>query len=270
MTSRVPNIPPTTEGTAGHPDVVFAHANGLCKEVWRPVVTELKRIHPDVRWLSADLKGHGSNTAGDGPYTLESLAVNLLETLDGFGPAVGVGHSSGGTTVARAELIRPGTFTHLILIEPIIFPPPYRLVDNPFAASAERRREVFSDRRAAYERFEDSPFAVWKPEAIAAYVDFGFDDSPEGWKIKCQPSVEAEIFRQGLNHDTWDRVGQIDVPVTIVAGEHSDTHAEPYLSSLTDRFTDASLVVVEDVGHFVPMERPDVVAAMVAAAIDHG
>jgi pimeloyl-ACP methyl ester carboxylesterase len=268
VTSREHAGPAATEGTSGDPDVVFAHANGFCKEVWRPVVSELAHLRPGMRWLAADLLGHGDNTDTDGPYTLDAIARDFGGKLEGYGPSIGVGHSSGGTAVARVETIWPGTFRRLVLIEPIIYPPPYHMADVAIADTAERRREVFPDRQAAYDRFLDSPLRVWKPEALAAYVDGGFVDSPEGWKIKCLPAVEAEIFRQGLNHDTWDRLDRIAIPVTVVAGEHSDTHQEPHLSSFVDRLPDAELIVVPDVGHFVPMERPDVVALIIADALE--
>ncbi len=251
------------EGTPGDPDVVFAHANGFCKEVWRPVVSELSHLHPHLRWLSVDLLGHGENTETDGPFTIDAIARDVASKLEGCSPTVGVGHSSGGAAIARVEALRPATFRNLVLIEPIIYPPPYRMADVPIADAAQRRREVFTDRRAAYDRFLDSPLRDWQPDALAAYVDFGFEDSPDGWKIKCLPRIEAEVFRQGLNHDTWDRLDQISIPVTVVCGEHSDTHQEPHLSTFVERFRDAELIVVPDVGHFVPMERPDVIASII-------
>ncbi|MCL1599259.1 MAG: alpha/beta hydrolase [Actinomycetia bacterium] len=256
-------MPVATEGTIGEPEVVFAHANGFCKEVWRPVVSELCRCHADLRWMSIDLLGHGDNTDTDGPFTLDAIARDIGSKLEGYAPTVGVGHSSGGAGVARAETLRPATFSHLVLIEPIIYPPPYLMADVAIADAAQRRREVFPDRKAAYDRFLDSPLRDWRPDALAAYVDHGFEDSRDGWRIKCLPRVEAEIFRQGLNHDTWDRLDQISIPVTVVCGEHSDTHQEPHLTTFVERFSDAELVVVPDVGHFVPMERPDVIASII-------
>ena len=270
MTAGVSGAHGITEGTQGQPDVVFAHACGFCKEVWRPVVKEISRLEKNVAWLSVDLLGHGDNTDTDGPFTLASIAQDLTSTLEAFQPSIGVGHSSGGAAVARAEAIRPGTFTHLVLIEPIIYPPPFRLADVPIADAAERRREVFPDRQAAYDRFLDSPLRDWRPDALAAYVDFGFVDSPEGWRIKCRPQVEAEVFRQGLNHDTWDRLDRISVPVSVVVGEYSDTHQEPHLSTFVEQFHDVELTVVPDVGHFVPMERPDVIASIVVDALGEG
>ncbi len=268
MTSMAVGGERTVEGVGADPDVVFAHACGFCKEVWRPVAAELDVRRPGTGWLSVDLLGHGSNTATDGPYSLDAIARDLAAAIEGLTPSVGVGHSSGGAAVARVEALFPGTFRHLVLVEPIIFPPPYWRMDNPLSEAAERRRETFPDRRAAYERFVSGPFASWRPDALAAYVDAGFAEGPAGWTIRCRPTVEAEVFRQGLNHDTWSRLPGIEVPVTIVAGEGSDTHRDPYLTKLAGRFRDATVVVVPDAGHFVPMERPDVVASIVADALD--
>ncbi len=264
MTTDLSPLRIATEGTNDDPDVVFAHACGLCKEVWRPVVDELSALVSNLPWMSVDLRGHGDSPVGGPPYELDVLARDLVETLPDITVKVGVGHSSGGAVIARAATIKPGQFAHLVLVEPIIFPPPYRRVDIPLASAAERRRATFSDRQAAYDRFAAGPFATWRPEALAMYVDYGFVQTEEGWHIKCRPSVEADLFREGLNHDTWDRVTEIAVPVTIVVGEHSETHAGPVASALAERFSDATVVVVPGAGHFVPMERPDVIASIVA------
>ncbi len=268
MTPDLTPLRIAAEGTNGDPDVVFAHACGLCKEVWRPVVDGVSKLHSGLSWMSVDLRGHGDSPLGGPPYGLVSLARDLVETVPEGSVRVGVGHSSGGAVIARAAIIRPGMFDHLVLIEPIIFPPPYRRVDIPLAAAAERRRATFSDRRAAYERFASGPFSTWKPEALAMYVDHGFVQTEEGWHLKCRPSVEADLFREGLNHDTWDRVAAIEAPVTIVVGEHSDTHAGPVASALAAQFRDANVVVAHSAGHFVPMERPDVVASIVADILE--
>ncbi|GMR01914.1 MAG: alpha/beta hydrolase [Acidimicrobiia bacterium] len=268
MTAEFSPLRIATEGTRANPEVVFAHACGLCKEVWRPVVAELSYLHSDLSWMSVDLRGHGDSATGEPPYEMDLLARDLVETVPEGPPSVGVGHSSGGAVVARAETIKPGMFRHLVLIEPIIFPPPYRRVDIQLAKSAERRRQTFTDQQAAFVRFTSGPFGTWKPEALAMYVNYGFAETARGLQIKCQPLVEADLFREGLNHDTWDRVVEIATPVTIVVGEYSDTHPEPVLSGLAGQFKDATTIVVPDAGHFVPMERPDVIAGIVADVLE--
>jgi pimeloyl-ACP methyl ester carboxylesterase len=247
-------------------EICFAHANGFTKALWRPIARRVVEHHHAVRWVSFDLRGHGDSAAGSPPNRWEVHGLDALGILGDASGLLGVGHSMGGTALVRAELHRRGTFDRLVLIEPIIFPPPFERADIPLARIAEKRRRVFRDRSHARERFADGAFADWDREVLDLYVDHGFAPGPDGWTIKCEPATEADNYREGGNHDTWDRLDELDLPVVVVAGERSDTHHGAYLEALVERFADVELVVIEGAGHLVPMERPDAIADLVASA----
>jgi lipase len=260
-------FPIAVEGTARSvPDVLYVHANGFCKELWRPIAGAVAARHPDSTWLSMDLRGHGASGRGSPPYLWHPLALDILAVVGSTSSgSVGVGHSMGAASLARAEILAPGTFRTLVLVEPILFPPPHGRANIPIADIAQHRRRVFPDRDTARRRFAaPGPFATWDPEMLDLYVDHGWGPGDEGWTIRCEPTVEADYYREGNNVDTWDRLAAIDTHVVLVAGETSDTHRGSYLEDLVDRFPRADLVVVEDAGHLVPMEEPLKVAAMVA------
>lgn len=255
----------TASGGSGDPETLFVHATGFCKEVWGPVIDAMAT--DPFPWISMDLRGHGDSAQGEFPYHWDHLGGDVLAAIDGRTELAGVGHSCGGAALVRAEATRPGTFRHLVLIEPIIFPTPARRLDGPMSAVARRRRSVFSSRQAAKERFSNGPFSAWTERSLDAYLDGGFRESADGFELKCAPAVEADYYAEGSNHDTWDLVGSLDVPVTLVAGEFSTSHQEPFLGSLVSRFRHADLVVVEDVGHLVPMEDPQGLARIIDRAI---
>jgi pimeloyl-ACP methyl ester carboxylesterase len=217
--------------------------------------------------MSMDQRGHGTSDSGRPPYDWDLLARDVLAVVGEERPRLAVGHSSGGAAIARAEVLRPGSFGGLILIEPIIFPPPFQRRDIPLAMGAERRRETFPDRGTARRRFAAGPFGTWKPEVLDLYVDHAFADSGGELSLRCKPDIEADFYREGSNHDTWDRLPTIDIPVTLVVGERSDSHAEPYVGLLRDRFREADLVVVPGVGHLAPMEEPEAIAAVIEGAL---
>jgi pimeloyl-ACP methyl ester carboxylesterase len=257
-------------GSPGDPDVVLIHATGFCKEVWRPVEVALAGLRPTVRTLALDLRGHGDSPRSAPPYRWDLLTDDVILTLGDRRGLIGVGHSCGGAVIARACALVPELFSSIILIEPIILPPPYERANHPLARAAQRRRDRFASRDAAYERFASGPMSTWQPEALAAYVEFGFVDDGNGVAIKCEPGVEADVFREGGNHDTWDLCPDISVPVTIVAGEMSVTHTPPLLDVLSGQFTHPTMVTVPGTGHFLPMERPDAIAELIASAIGDG
>jgi pimeloyl-ACP methyl ester carboxylesterase len=252
------------------PGVLFVHATGFCKEVWRPVASEMES---DTSWVAIDQPGHGDSTRPPLPIHWSTIGEAVLDVLDALGPhRVGVGHSAGGAALAMAELARPGSFDHLVLIEPIIFPPPHeRHEQSPLSRLATKRRSTFPTREAAIENFTGKgPFARWDRRVLDAYVDGALRAAASRLVLKCEPGIEAEFYRGGADHDTWDRLPSLDVPVSLLIGADSTTHHGRFVEDLAGRFRSADLVVVEDATHFVPMERPDLIATLVDDVIGTG
>ena len=248
-------------GGTGELDALFVHATGFCKEVWQPVIDQVGS--DPFAWMSIDQRGHGDSEPGKPPNNWDFLARDVIGVLGDRVGVIGIGHSSGAGVIARAEAFRPGMFRHLVLIEPIIFPPPFQRMDGPMSEGTRRRRSTFPSRDVAFERFNSGPFGSWNPDALAAYIDHGFRATVDGWELKCAPEVEADFYAEGLNHDTWDRVQTIESSVTLVAGERSNTHPQPYLVALASRFPDVEVVVVPGAGHLVPMEDPGSIARII-------
>ena len=251
----------------GH--VFLAHATGFCKEVWDPFVAELRATAWDG-WITAwDAPGHGGSPTMSRPFDWWDTARAALDVIRRFeraGPRIGVGHSMGGATMLMAELLEPGTLQGLILIEPIIFPPPFqRVEENPLAVGALRRRASFASRAEALETFSSKPaFVAWDDRALKAYVDGGLVESDGRFWLACHPHLEADAYRSGTAHGAYGRLSEVDCPVLIVVGEQSDTHPEAFAAHLAGEFRDGRFCVIPGTGHFLPMEGPDLVAGTVA------
>jgi len=258
-----------SESGCSDPLVVFVHATGFCKELCDPVIADARDLVPDFRAVAIDQRAHGDSGSGDPPFDWWDVGRDVVELVGETRPVIGVGHSAGGAALVLAELARPGMFESLVLVEPIIFPPPYgRFPENPMSMGALRRRPGFASREAAYANFASkAAFSEWDDRAMRAYVTGGLHDEGEGVILKCAPEDEAEFFMAATEHGAWDRLSEVSVPTVLVAGEHSTTHQEPFLAELAARFVDAAYIVVPSTSHFVWMERPEVVAEHVAAAI---
>jgi pimeloyl-ACP methyl ester carboxylesterase len=249
------------------PGAFFVHATGFCKETWLPVVDRL----PGITAILLDQRGHGASGTSEPPFDWWDLGNDIHEVLgDAADHPIGVGHSSGGAAMAMAEITRPGTFPALVLIEPIILPPPFvRGEDNPLTMQALRRRRDFESIDSAFESFRGrGPFAQWTNESLRLYVEHGTVETADGGRtLACPPEIEAEFYRAATAHGAWDRLGEIGCPVTVVVGEHSNSHPPGFATRLTEQFGDAELVTVPAATHFVPMEKPDAVAEAVKALI---
>lgn len=270
-------------GSAG-PLVVFVHATGFCKEVCEPVIADARSLGVEFRAVALDQRAHGDSGTPTPPFDWWDSGRDItnlvrascgVESPVGSGPGggaagiVGVGHSSGGAALVLAELLHPGTFAALVLVEPIIFPPPYRRYpDHPMVTGALRRKSRFTSRAAAFRNYiSKRAFSRWDERAMWAYVNGGFRDDGDRVVLKCAPDAEAEFFTVAGMHGAWDRLGEVDTPTLLIAGEHSVTHREPFLAELTSHFGNGRYEIVPDTSHFVWMERPGVIAEHISATV---
>ena len=262
------------EWRRGSPEtlLLLGHATGFCKEVWRPVVSALRAQGEEASALAWDARGHGSAPPFEKPVSWWTLAEDLAELAAGLprpGALVGVGHSMGGSSMLMAELLRPGLFDGLVLIEPVVLPAWYRPEGEfPLAVQAARRRPVFPSREAAADSYRSKPlFRSWHPEAFAGYLEGGLRPHPDGVALSCPPRVEAEVFAAGLGAGLFERLGEIRTPVRLVLSDFSGGLQEA-MALLERTFTHAAVSRLRGQTHMVVMERPDLAAAEIAAHLE--
>ena len=194
----------TGAGHGGRP-VLLCHATGFHGHVWLPTAERLGAA--GFHCYSFDERGHGdSGRPADGDFAWTGFATDALAVIEAAGLGgrrpLAAGWSCGGALLLLAEQRMPATFRSLYLFEPVVPPiewstPPFDMpAENPLAAGARRRREVFPTRQAAYDNYASKPpLERAAREALRAYVDFGFDDLPDGTvRLKCRGEDEAAIF----------------------------------------------------------------------------
>ena len=266
----------STGSEEGRRDVVLVHAAGLHGQVWLPLV---EHLGPGFRAVAPDVRGHGESGAPpEGGLPWADLAADLLAVVDGLGlhRPLGVGHSSGASLLLLAEERRPGTFAALYCIEPIgtaVDDPPPPDHAHPMSERARRRREVFASRQEAFEVFAGKPpLSDAAPEALRAYVEHGFVDAGEGGgvRLRCRPAHEAATYAHGLSHPAFRDLGRVACPVVLACGGRSATVTPQTLEVWKDRLPDATVEVLEGLGHLAPLEDPAGVAGAVVRAFTGG
>lgn len=255
------------------PPILFAHATGFHGHVWRPVAAHL----PDFRSVVFDERGHGDTPPAESGQSWHGFALDALAVADDLAleRPFGVGHSAGGAALVLAELSRPGTFRALWVFEPIVPPvvapegPAFPSRANPLAEGARRRREVFDSLEAAVENYASKPpFSALAPEALRAYVDFGFEElAPGGVRLKCRREVEAATYEMAVQHGAGSRLDELTCPVVLASGGQTDTPFGPALmDALAERIPEARAEPFPTLGHFGPLQDPAAVAASIREA----
>jgi pimeloyl-ACP methyl ester carboxylesterase len=260
-------------------DIVFLHANGFHGAVYTHVLAPLA---VGRRILAPDLRGHGHTSLPADPAMLTSWApftgdlARLLAAIDR--PILLAGHSLGGALSCFAAAENPDRVRGLMLIEPVIAPPPeqrgLRSPDDPevkrskpIADAARNRRRVFASRQVAFDSYKGrGPFKTWPDEALRAYIEDGFADTPEGAALRCDPAWEAAIYL-AFGSDLWGAIERLTPPLVVRAGDQHSTFHPDSERRLRALRPDADISRIPGATHFLPLERPDVARDAIELAL---
>ncbi|HWF49852.1 MAG TPA: alpha/beta hydrolase [Solirubrobacteraceae bacterium] len=254
------------------PPLVLVHATGFHGHVWRPIADELASRFSCV---APDLRGHGDSAPPAGSdFDWSGFAADVLAVVDGLGleRPLGAGHSSGATALLLAEEARPGTFAGLYCFEPIIVPadPPLgRDRESWLADSTRRRRAAFGSRAEAERRYAARlPLSDLDPRALRAYVEHGFEDSPDGGvRLKCRPEHEALVYEMATAHDCFSHLARVRCPVTLARGGRSVAFMPDREAAVAARLSDVRCEEHPRLGHLGPLEGLRAVAESIERAL---
>jgi lipase len=251
-------------GDADAAPILLLHPTGFLARTWQPVAELLAARY---RVVAPDARGHGDSDKPDASYDWHNIVDDFTSLVDQIGlhhiPVVG--HSMGGGVAAFIAANQPDRFSRLVLIEPIILPTDYtgeRGDSNPMSEAARKRRLVWDSVDQIIESYRTRPaFERWIPYALRIYAEHGTFRREDGHvELKCPGVIEAQVFDNSSSLNTWDLLGRIDAPALVIRGAITESPVGPLAERVADRLPNARLLSIEDAGHMVPMERPDVIA----------
>lgn len=253
-------------GGVGSP-VLICHATGMNAPAYRPMAT---RLASEFDVWALDLRAHGASTApADGDFGWSNMADDILAVIDHLGleSVQAVGHSMGGASILLAERKRPGVISAAWLYEPILIPPdviPTR--NSTLAEGARERRSEFASKDAALMRYASRPpLGILRADALAGYVQGGFVETERGTvQLACDPEHEASTFDNAMT-GSFD-LASIETRTIIASGAIPDepgaaAFAPPAAAALPNGW----YVQYPQLGHFGPLQDPDLIAAEAAA-----
>ena len=196
------------------------------------------------RVVAYDARGHGRS--GPGPeYGYDALADDLLAVLDdrGIDRAVLAGASMGAHTLTRFALQRPERAAALVIVTPAFDPEgDGRDLERWDALSNGLRRQGVEGFLAAYgeprvpEQWRDTVKTVLR-QRLSAH------EHPEAVADALREVPRSRAF------GSWDDLGALDLPVTVVATRDEADPEHPYATG--ERYADAipgARLVSEDPG----------------------
>jgi pimeloyl-ACP methyl ester carboxylesterase len=237
-------------GPRGSIATLFVHGWQGASAVWLPVMQQLS---PRLRTIALDVRGFGESNAAPGPYRVETFADDLsalVASLD-LDPLVVIGHSMGAAVAQRFAIDRPDAVEGLVLASPV----PASGV--PFSAKVEAMFRATAGNAenanawlAALTYAEPSPEARTIMRAAAAATP---------------AHVALESFDSWAHLDFATEAATIDTP-TLVLAPAADRPMTPEFTRerVANVIPGSRLVVIDEAGHYLPLEQPERVAALIA------
>ncbi|MEU7065142.1 alpha/beta fold hydrolase [Streptomyces sp. NPDC053429] len=268
--------------------VVFCHGYCLGQDSWH---FQRAALRGTVRCVYWDQRSHGRSMRGlsqaDGePVTIELLGRDLKAVIDATtpeGPLVLVGHSMGGMTIMALaeqfpELVRERVLGVALVgtssgrLDEVTYGLPAvgmgavrRLLPGVLKVLGSQVELVERGRRATADLFAGM---IKQYSFGSREVDPGVARFAERLIEATPIDVVAEFYPAFQIHDKTIALQRFaDIPVTVIAGDRDMITPAEHSAAIKDVLPAAELVVLENTGHLMMLERPDAVTALLTGLL---
>ena len=248
----------TVEGS-GQP-IVFLHGVGLDRQMWTPVITQLKNRY---QCITCDMIGHGNARMPFGPIDLKAFSEDLVDTIKSVVPPrpTLVGFSMGAMVAQRLALDHPDLIGSLVLSNAVF-------KRNKFQRAAILERADKVNEEGMSQMVEPAILRWFSPEFI--------DRNP----VEIN-KIRATLLNNDLSHyirayrvfstadiELAESIESIRCWATIVTGRN-DINSTPLMAQeMSDKMTNSKVIIMNGVAHGAPIEAPKEFGKIVADAME--
>jgi 3-oxoadipate enol-lactonase len=232
------------DGEEGRPTVVLSNSLGSTMEMWESQIAALTQ---HFRVLRYDNRGHGGSSVPEGPYTIERIARDAKELIEGLNVApVGYcGLSLGGMVGMWLCANAPELITRAVLAntsshfgQPDIWNQRMTLIQNEGVAAAAE---------GVIQRWLTKDFMDQHPDLTAKLLAM-ITSTPKVGYLAAAAAVRDVDLR--------DSLPRINVPVLVIAGALDPATPPAMAEAIEDGIPSARLAIL-DAAHLSNIEKAD-------------
>lgn len=265
--------------------VLLAHCWTADEEDWRYQVHAVQtRYGHDVRLITWDHRGHGkSDPAPEASCTISHLARDLGKVVDTYapvGPLVVAGHSIGGMAMTAIPEERPDLISR---IEGLLFVSTSAghldrvTLGLPAASAAAVRAQlprILATRARMLSVTKRQSQPIMERRIVRQFL-FGHPRRLRDLGlvvdqlINCPPSTMSGFVQSFMDHERHDNLTVYDgIPTTVMVGSRDVLTPPPHAQRLVRRIRGARLLTSPGAGHYLPLERDELVSDELCRLID--
>lgn len=252
----------------GTPTVIMAHGWTSTRQSWRPVLAELQR-HLPVRVVTYDQRGHGRSSMGSAEPSIKQLGRDLhtiITALAPEGPLVLVGHSMGGMTIMAHAGQFPDEMRARVCGVTLV----------STAASIDGRTPIPLE--AHIMRFCTRAPAIPPGLLVPAWAHrsriFGVGARKEDVREAIRqvqrtkmPTIGRYFTALSAHNELEALAAFEEIPTHVLVGSEDQLTPLPLSRLLAQRIPGARLTVLAGLGHMLPYEARELVAASILEQI---
>jgi pimeloyl-ACP methyl ester carboxylesterase len=216
--------------------VLFIHGSGWNARMWD---NQREHLKPSMELTLVDLPGHGESP-GEGCDSVDEYrdAVHAMIREFNIKRCYIVGHSLGGAIALSLSLAYPDILKGIILIGTGA-----RLRVLPQILEGITKDKVATLMNVGGLAFSAKTSSALKDQAFCEMM-------------KCEGKVIHKDFSACNRFDSMDTVNSIHVPTLIICGNDDALTLPKYSAYLHEAIHGSQLILVDDAGHMVMMEKP--------------
>jgi pimeloyl-ACP methyl ester carboxylesterase len=229
----------------GDTALVFIHGWTCNLTFWR---TQVPAFEGKVRMILIDLPGHGQSDKPEISYTMDLFARSVDAVLRDAGveKAVLIGHSMGTPVARQFYRLFPKKTVSLVAVDGPLRPPANM---KPAYVDGLVARYSTSRFKESVSKLVDAMFPKQPPAEVRDAVKSAMQSTP--------PHVAQSAMRAMYEPAIWEE-SKISIPVQAIMANKRQFGTPEYQKYVRKLCPDADFVVIDGVGHFLMLDKPDV------------
>jgi 3-oxoadipate enol-lactonase len=238
----------TDEGKNGAPVIIFIHGFPFNKSMWN---MQVEALRDKYRLIAYDIRGHGNSDSGNGDFSIELFAKDLLSLMDALkiDKTILCGLSMGGYIALNAVVNYPGRFNALILSDT------HCIADTP-EAKEKRMKAIDSIGKNGVKKYADESIKnLFSPESfttrkeeVAAVREMIVKTSEQ--------SLCNTLLALSVRKETCIKLSEIKIPVLIMVGKEDKITPSEAAHFMHEKIKNSLLSIIDHAGHLSNMENP--------------